>query len=372
MTDLLCKEVTSMGNSSNRMLFVVWAANLGGVQSSLSTRIHGIRKFGVDADVLFLHSGNGKDSFRGINIYISKKPSTIEALLKRKRYMAISFINLTPNLTTLRKLRFAGKLLYEMRGYSETCLKICSRLSEDEFGAIVVPSKYVASLIINLPSPHNIPIHVVYNAVDTRLFHPKDTQDIKKHKKPIMLWVGRLDRNKNFTELIHIVLALRKEGHDFKTWVVTDSKVSKELVNFRKAVKAAGLTNHIKLFENIPRKEMPRIYRETARSGGCVLSTSRTEGLQNSLLEGMACGCPVVTAAVGGNLEIVANGVNGATYPLGRPDLAAAEIAQLFLSTERRKKFITNGLRHVERRHTPKQHAQHFLEVLETTPAVQL
>lgn len=361
-----------MGESSEHILFVVWAANLGGVQSSLCTRIHGIRKFGIKSDVLFLHPGNGRNSFRGINTYVTKKPATIEALLKRKRYTAISFINLTPFLSCLHKVDFAGKLLYEMRGYSETCLKVCSRLSEHEFGSIVVPSKYVARIIADSALPHNIPIRVVYNAVDTELFHSKNPIGNHKHHKPILLWVGRLDWNKNFMELIHIVRTLLQQGCDFETWVVTDSKASKDMKTFRKAVKTNGLINHIRVFENVPRKEMPRIYREAAQSGGCVLSTSRTEGLQNSILEGMACGCPVVTTAVGGNLEIVTNGVNGATYPLGRPDLAAARIARLFRSAALRKKFISNGLRHIERRHTPQRHAKHFLEVLEATPAVQL
>ena len=57
---------------------------------------------------------------------------------------------------------------------------------------------------------------------------------------------------------------------------------------------------------------------------------SQSEGLSNAIIEYMACGLPVVASDVGGNPELVEDGVNGTLYPCGDvPKLAAALAALL-------------------------------------------
>jgi glycosyltransferase involved in cell wall biosynthesis len=59
---------------------------------------------------------------------------------------------------------------------------------------------------------------------------------------------------------------------------------------------------------------------------------SLTEGLSNSLLEAMAAGKPVVATAVGGNPEIVEDGVTGFLVPANDPASLAAAIERLVAS----------------------------------------
>lgn len=63
------------------------------------------------------------------------------------------------------------------------------------------------------------------------------------------------------------------------------------------------------------RTDIPRILHELSVS---VLS-SLSEGLSNALLESMAAGVPVVATAVGGNPEVVDQGVTGFLVPPGDP-----------------------------------------------------
>jgi glycosyltransferase involved in cell wall biosynthesis len=53
---------------------------------------------------------------------------------------------------------------------------------------------------------------------------------------------------------------------------------------------------------------------------------SRSEGISNSILEAMASGLPVVATNVGGNPEIVQNGLTGELVPPGDPDAMATAL----------------------------------------------
>ncbi len=57
--------------------------------------------------------------------------------------------------------------------------------------------------------------------------------------------------------------------------------------------------------------------------------TSRSEGLSNSLLEYMAAGRPIVATAVGGNVELIEDGVTGLLVPAGDPEALAEGIDRL-------------------------------------------
>jgi glycosyltransferase involved in cell wall biosynthesis len=59
------------------------------------------------------------------------------------------------------------------------------------------------------------------------------------------------------------------------------------------------------------------------------LLPSLSEGSSLALLEAMAAGLPVVATAVGGNVDIVADGVNGLLFAPGDPDQGAAHVCRL-------------------------------------------
>jgi glycosyltransferase involved in cell wall biosynthesis len=73
-----------------------------------------------------------------------------------------------------------------------------------------------------------------------------------------------------------------------------------------------------------------------------VLTTLR-EGLSQAILEAMALGVPVVSAAAGGTPEVVRPGVSGLLFPPGDGDALASELARLLDDPALRQRVASGG-----------------------------
>jgi glycosyltransferase involved in cell wall biosynthesis len=74
-----------------------------------------------------------------------------------------------------------------------------------------------------------------------------------------------------------------------------------------------------------------------------VLLPSRSEGLSQALLEGMALGKPVIASAATGNLEVVTDGVNGRLVAPLDPEAWALTITQLLADPEQAGRLAAAG-----------------------------
>jgi sugar transferase (PEP-CTERM/EpsH1 system associated) len=69
--------------------------------------------------------------------------------------------------------------------------------------------------------------------------------------------------------------------------------------------------------------------RELLRAMDVFVLPSVAEGICNSLLEAMATGLPVIAAAVGGNPEVIVDGVSGLLFPARNASALAAHLSRL-------------------------------------------
>lgn len=70
---------------------------------------------------------------------------------------------------------------------------------------------------------------------------------------------------------------------------------------------------------------------------------SLSEGLSNSLMEAMACGCCVAASAVGGNVELVRAGENGLLFDPQRSDQLTEVLARLAADVSLRNLLASNA-----------------------------
>ena len=79
------------------------------------------------------------------------------------------------------------------------------------------------------------------------------------------------------------------------------------------------------------------------------LLCSESEGFSNALIEYMACGVPPVCTNVGGNAELVQDGVTGYLVDLGDIDALARRMSSLIADPELSQRIGSNARRSVER-----------------------
>jgi glycosyltransferase involved in cell wall biosynthesis len=108
-------------------------------------------------------------------------------------------------------------------------------------------------------------------------------------------------------------------------------------------IAALGLDDSVRLLGNRPDIEnvLPLL-------DGFVLASS-TEGMSNALLEAMSCGLPLVATAVGGNLQLVEDGVNGLLVPANTPQALAVALERIALSAALRADLGAAGRARIER-----------------------
>ena len=136
---------------------------------------------------------------------------------------------------------------------------------------------------------------------------------------PVVMGVGRLTRQKDFGTLIRAASLLRA-AKPVRLIILGEGEERTQLENLAREL---GLADDVDLpgFVDNP-------YAYLRRAAVFVLS-SLWEGLPNSLIEAMACGCPVVsTDCPSGPSEILAGGRYGHLAPVGNPHSLAEAIGK--------------------------------------------
>jgi glycosyltransferase involved in cell wall biosynthesis len=81
-----------------------------------------------------------------------------------------------------------------------------------------------------------------------------------------------------------------------------------------------------------------------------LVSPSLREGMQVALLEGMACGLPIVATAIGGTPDAVAHGETGLLVPPSSPAALASAVLELLDDRARLRRMGEAGRRRAETR----------------------
>lgn len=163
------------------------------------------------------------------------------------------------------------------------------------------------------------------------LGNPQDTDKIRQQaksplpasleacfQKPVILGVGRLEKQKNFPLLMQACALLLKRRQDFNLCLVGRGSQRESL---ERLAKNLGMENHV-CFAGYQANP----YAVMARSTVLAMSSSH-EGNPNVLIEGLCLGIPIVaTDCPSGPAEILGNGEYGRLAPMNDAQSLAAAL----------------------------------------------
>jgi glycosyltransferase involved in cell wall biosynthesis len=146
-------------------------------------------------------------------------------------------------------------------------------------------------------------ISIVPCGVNTELFSPDGPGEAKSHRKRIIV-VGRLVRRKGVDEVVQAMKGLPM----VELVIVGGSGGSDpDAERISALAQAEGVANRVMLRGPLPNIEIPRLL----RSADLVVCFPWYEPFGIVAIEAMACGRPVLAAAVGGLAETVVAGTTG-------------------------------------------------------------
>lgn len=190
-------------------------------------------------------------------------------------------------------------------------------------------------------------IRVIYNGIDLEKYRPDPVSpEMRKQlgvstNDVVVGCVANLIHYKGHLEIVKAASMLCSEFPELKfVFVGRDGGMKKPVEEKREAL---GLEGKVVLAGS--RVDIDRII----PSFDILLLASHEEGFSNVLLEGMACGKPIVATDVGGNAESVIDGETGLIVPTRNPEAMAKAIKKLLNSPQLRKKMGKAGRRRMEK-----------------------
>jgi glycosyltransferase involved in cell wall biosynthesis len=175
-------------------------------------------------------------------------------------------------------------------------------------------------------------VHTIWNGIDTRRFTCRGSVA----GGPAVM-VGRLSREKNVETLFDAAALVAAQEPGYRLEIAGDGAC---LAALRRQATALKLENVVTFLGNV--RDVPQLLQ---RASMCVLS-SLTEGISLTLLEAMSSGLPIIATQVGGNPEIVADGITGLLVPPRDPQMLAEAMLHLWRSpADRMRMGIAGAIR---------------------------
>ena len=336
----------------------------GGAETHLWNLLSGIDQSKLSVDVIYFDADeldveNSRKKIQGVNFYripvrklfslsSVKYIKEIYAHMKSGNYdCVISFFETSDILAaTLGGLAGIEKRVSNRRdtGFKNSKkIEFLYRYINRFFTHFIAVSEAVKESIISQGvNPEKV--QVVYNAVDLRSFGNADGDRIRQetgiqNDEMVFGMVANLNPVKNHISVIEALSNIHKEGYK-PHLVLAGEGVSRQELEIK--VASLNLTSYVHFLGT--RNDVVDIL----DSFDVFILASHTEGLSNALLEAMASRRAVIASRVGGNVEVVEDGVDGILVSTESSSIATA-MKKLMDSEELRNKMANNAFSHVGR-----------------------
>jgi len=209
--------------------------------------------------------------------------------------------------------------------------------------SITVNSREAYSACINYGKSAKY-IHLIrYPGVDISRFHPINKESAKKNigqnAQKIVFWPRGIADYLNFDTIVAASQMVLKKYNNVHFIILFANKEVDNSIN--EELKAKGIEKNYSLLNKIQFEDMPYYY----SAADMMISLSSNDSLPNTMLEAMACGCPVIMGDIPQIRDWVIDGKNGYLCPVKDADKLAECIIKVIENPQRmNEKFIQENL----------------------------
>jgi len=210
--------------------------------------------------------------------------------------------------------------------------------------------KYFKDKVIWIPPGVDIEKYDVGNS-----FKLHDTYGLS-HSSKIVLFVGQLSKAHVHKGVVYLIKSFKKVLREVKNVYLVIIGTGNMIPKYKKMCEELGILDRVIFTGFVDETKLIKSY----KSSNIVIlpSTTIAEGFGMVLIEGNACGRPVIGTKVGGIQYIIRNGETGLLVPPKDSKALADAIIRLLQDEELSKKMGENGRRLVEEKYTWKKVAE--------------
>ena len=220
-----------------------------------------------------------------------------------------------------------GRDIYDLDGASRK-YKLLRRAVNPFVSCYTAVSRDLAAWLVGQIGISQSKVIRICNGVDAARFIPRPSarlpigpQGFVQSDSFIVGTVGRMQAVKDQLTLVraflHILQSYPDARREMRLVMIGDGPLRDDARKTLQAANAADLA-----WLPGERSDIP----ELMRSLDLFVLPSIAEGISNTILEAMACGLPVVATRVGGNSELVQEGITGVLVPPSNPSAMAEAI----------------------------------------------
>lgn len=196
---------------------------------------------------------------------------------------------------------------------------------------------------------------VIYTALDLSFFTLAENPPAPEPLQIVM--IGALSWYKGYEYAVCALERLVKEHGLNARLVIIGEGEDRDRIRYTAA--DLGVTDRVILTGKLPPDGVRRLLHESH----ILLHTALSEGIANAVVEGMACGLPVVTARSGGMDEAVSDGVEGFVTPPRDVRAMAAALARLAGDPALRRQLGLAGRERALKQFAPDRQAAEFIDL---------
>jgi glycosyltransferase involved in cell wall biosynthesis len=184
----------------------------------------------------------------------------------------------------------------------------------------------------------------ISSGIDLAKFNPAgDTASIKEKysipDKPVLLYVGRLDPEKNIDEILQsVAIAVKKIDFCF---VVVGKGIRRNALG--QLADKLGIAENVIFTDFVPNDDLPFFYKLSR----CFIIASTAELLSLVTLQAMASGLPIIAVNAGALGELVQNEMNGYLYNKGDISTIVQCIENIITQDELCEKMSKKSLEYI-------------------------